>query len=158
MAGDPLLDDMARLMISYLGERVKRQNIINQAGANTVYINAHEVAKAIGLSERVRNNLTPFPGTNVSIVEAPLPPVAEPIAKEQDAAPPAEKRIEPTPKVDPHLPARKSRLRRLVPWVISAGLAGGAGVGGYVLNQYFQQKNQPPAIEQRNGEVGVEIE
>jgi hypothetical protein len=62
---DQMLDDLVK---AYLGEKIKRINIMNQNGANLAFLHGKSVGRNLGLSQEDLASITPFPApTNITI-------------------------------------------------------------------------------------------
>jgi len=143
----PIADALAEGLRAKIGERAKFNNIMNQIVANEGYVHGIRLGKTFGVP---LDKIMPYPGygsvanINVGGTTAPAAPAAPP------APQPESKAAEP----------QKSKSNWL-PWAISAGLlAGGTGLGGYLL---ANKSTQPPAIEQPSGpeidpSVGIQID
>ena len=153
--GDPLLDEIVR---KYLGEKIKHQNILNQNGANLVYLHGQDMARQLNLPDDICQNITPYPATHIVVNSAASP---EPVPQPQ---PPITQRPPPQPDEpakQPGLPEpdKPSLVRRLAPWVAAAALAGGGGLGGYEINKYLSiEKDTTIIAPDKEGKVGVTIE
>lgn len=67
---DPALMDW--IVKEYLGTKIQRQHIMNQAGANMIYNHGMDVAQKLGVPT---NGITPFPApTSVTIQQPSQPP------------------------------------------------------------------------------------
>lgn len=121
---DNLLDDLCR---SYLGEKIKRQNILNQNGANLVFLHAQDVASKLKLAEDLRQNITPYPSTTF-------------VMNEQPPAQPEEK---------------PSLARRLLPAAVAAAVGlGGVGLGSYLTKPDEPAAVEQQQIDPK---VGIEV-
>lgn len=140
----PVADALAEGLRAKLGEKIKFNNIMNQIVANEGYLHGLSLGKTLGVPF---DKIMPYPGygsVNNFQVGAPAAPAA--LQPEPRAA-----RAEPTEPTKP----KSSWL----PWAISALLlAGGTGLGGYLL------ANKPaPAVQQPDGQeidpsVGIQID
>jgi len=145
-----ILKDAMGLATAYLGEKAKRQNILNYAGANLAYIHAKNTARKVNMTESESNGLTPYPGsktTNVSIEES---------AVSQEP---------PTTTVPPAPPATAKPWKR---WLFNAGLLAlgfavpwaptAIKIGMSILNPTAVVVPEPPPPNTSNPGVGLTVE
>jgi hypothetical protein len=52
-----------------MGEKIKHQNILNQNGANMVYLHGQDIGRKLGLPSSVLDNVTPFPASTTVVVQ-----------------------------------------------------------------------------------------
>jgi len=137
---DQLLDDMLR---AYLGEKIKRDNILNQNGANLVFLHGKSVGRELGLSDEDLSQITPFPSTTKIFLGG------------DDDQSPTESGV-------------KATLRRILPLIayIALGTGLGVGGGGWALNQLAtpaaeQVVEEPivlPIVDELNPNLGFTVQ
>ena len=132
---------MVEIIRGWAGEALKAKNILNQNGANLVYLHGKDVAHKLGLTEDEIAHIMPFPTKNVvSVSEQPdVSALLERLANLQAPAP------APAP-----APAQ-SLLRR---WGPAIALAAGTGLGGAALTYALTPNN----ADINQGEVGFTVE
>lgn len=129
-------DQLAR---QYLGQQIQRENILNNHGANTSYLSALGTAQALGpdILKAAMDNIAPYPGKSVVIVNAPVTTPAAPAPAPQPMAPATDQpQADPTA-TSPVAAVATTAAKALIPnWakaLIAAGSLAATGVGGYAL-------------------------
>jgi hypothetical protein len=125
------MDDLVR---AYLGEKIKQTNILNQNGANLVYLHGKDIGRKLGLSENDLEGITPFPAsTKIVIDDSDKESETSNTQRESD-----EKTVETT---------KKPWTHRILPWVLSGAIGLGAGAGVMSLMPDKKPVEQPPTVE-----------
>jgi hypothetical protein len=165
---DQVLDDLVRGVIGkYLGEKIKRQNILNQNGANLVYLHGQDIGRKLGLPEDVLDNVTPFPAQQTVVVQQEA---TESGKQEDDKS--GSKTTDPKSKEDKKKEGDsedqkskplKSLVSRILPYILTGALTLGAGAGLTSLIPDKQEEEKPPVVapvepgDELNPEVGIKI-
>lgn len=120
----------------WFGEQLKAKNILNQNGANLVFVHGKDMARKVGLTEEEISHIMPYPGKTVVLVGS------SPQDEQQNEA------------VPPPQAAPPSTAQKIGKYLIPLALAAGSGLAGY----YFSQTDTP--IQQQiehQGEVGFTV-
>lgn len=145
----------------YLGSVIQSRHIFNQNGANLVYTHGCDMANKLGLNDRQKMNITPFPSpTSIQITQ---PAQAE---QSQQAERAAQTQQREEKAEQPETSRTKSALKTAAIVALGAALgatglaAGPAAIS--VINEVFQtnqsQNTTDPATPRGQGNVGFSVE
>jgi len=123
---DQLIDDLIR---AYLGEKIKRCNILNQNGANLVYLHGKDLGRKLGLPEDDLQGITPFPASTKIVIDD-----NETKASEEKSGEKTESTTKPW-------------TRRILPWVLGSAIGLAGGVGSMFALRPDQEEQKPPIEE-----------
>ena len=65
---------LEKILAAYAGEKIKRENMLNQAGANLIYLHGRNTAKQLDLTDDERATIAPFPASEKTVVHFGDPP------------------------------------------------------------------------------------
>lgn len=155
----PQFDTLDAIVREYVRVKLQSIDIRNYNGANLAYTHAADMANKLGLDERQKIGITPFPApTTVSIQQAP--PTPEPPPTPAPSPAPAETAG------GGEAPSQKTAWPSWLPPL----LGGAAGVAVTLLagQLFFSSPKEPPKPEakppaqvagrQGEGEVGLTVE
>ena len=156
---DKMADVYLKLSQAYLGEKIKKLNILNQNGANLVYTHGRDIAHKLGFSEDELANITPFPAPTTVVInkgsEEKIQKESEEIQKES----PEPKEEKPN-ESGGDTKKKTSLTHRILPWVISAASTLGAlGIGvSSFWPETKQPEDPPPIVKPIDPSLGFKIE
>lgn len=123
-----------QLTRDFLGQKILGLNVLNYKGANTAYLDALGVGQAFGpaVLDIVKNNVTPFPATNVSLSNQVTNPPA-PVSQGTTA---------PTT-MTPNIPTTVTLASKVMPTWAKAAIAA-VGIGGSAAAGWFAKPSPAP--------------
>ena len=132
----------------WIGEKIKRENILNQNGANMTYVHGVDIARKVGLpDDMIRGKITPFPATQTVIVGG------EKGEKESNEVTPENIGKD----------KRSSMAKKLLASTAIALVGGSLGVAAMAIANPSKDNNNPNSTtivmpDNPNGSVGLRIE